>query len=53
MAKNKANPLVYLLQNSNFLLGWLMECLLLELGEINRMAAGSTHLLPLRLIKSN
>lgn len=44
---------VYLLQKGNFLLGWLMECLLLELGEINQMAAGNTHLLPLMLIKNN
>ena len=52
-AKNKANPLVYLLQKGNFLLGWLMECLLLKLKEINQMAAGNTHLLPLMLIKNN
>lgn len=53
MAKNKANPLVYFLQKGNFLLGWLMECRLLESNEINQMAAGSTHLLPLTLIENN
>lgn len=53
MAKNEANPLVYLLQKGNFLLGWLMECFFAELEEINQMAAGNTHLLPLTLIKNN
>ena len=37
LTKNKANPLVYLLQKGNFLLGQLMECLLLDLNGRNQM----------------
>ena len=53
MDKNKANPLPYCLQTSVSLLAWLMACLLLELEEMKQRAAGSTHLLPLTLIKDN
>lgn len=53
LTKNKANPLVYLLQKGNFLLGQLVERLLLDLNGRNQMAAGNTHLLPLKLIKNN
>lgn len=51
ISKNKSKPsCLCSLQKGNFLCGWLIECLLLELEEINQMAAGDTHLFPLTLI---
>lgn len=53
MAKKKANAFVCLRQKGNFLLGWLMECLLPELERWeaagNTPASSHTELSPERI----